>query len=384
VAEAAKCERCGQLNAADQRFCGGCGAPLVKTCPACGHANAAGFRFCGSCGSPLGVPPVEERRRATVVFADLSGFTRLSETLDPEEVTALVDRCMHRLGEAIERYGGVVANVAGDGLLAVFGVPRAHEDDPERAVHAGLEMQRCAREYAAEFGGLELRVGVNTGEMMFAPVGPDSRREPTVHGDAVNTASRLESAAPVGGVLVGAETYRATRSAFAYEPVTPDAHQAEGRARGRVDRGEGRWSSGKARALLGPDGRSRSRVGPADPDVAANRDGPAPAPGDDRRFRRDPQDAAGRRALTPRGIQGSGEHHLQRPLPSIRPGHHFLAPARDLVGGCGNPARRRERAQKARPRKPEPPLLEMIERVLARSNEGDRGRRRQSRQGLMP
>jgi class 3 adenylate cyclase len=228
VAEAAKCDRCGQENAVDQRFCGSCGAPLVKTCSVCGHSNVPGFRFCGSCGSPLDdgaaaedLGPVEERRWATVLFADLSGFTSISETLDPEEITALVDRCMHPIGETVERYGGVVANVAGDGLLAIFGVPRAHEDDPERAVRAGLEMQRWAREYTAEFGGLKLRVGVNTGEMMFAPVGPESHREPTVHGDAVNTASRLEAAAPIGGVLVGAETYKATRDAFAYEGVPP-------------------------------------------------------------------------------------------------------------------------------------------------------------------
>src|SRR3954451_13695605 len=104
---AAKCERCGEVNVAGQRFCGGCGAQLVK---------AFGL--------------VEERRWATVLFADLSGFTSLSETLDPEEVTVLVDRSMHRLGEAVGRYGGVIAQIAGDGLLAIFGVPTAHEDDP--------------------------------------------------------------------------------------------------------------------------------------------------------------------------------------------------------------------------------------------------------------
>jgi class 3 adenylate cyclase len=228
VAEATKCERCGQVSAADQRFCGSCGAPLVKTCSACGHSNAPGFRFCGRCGSPLddempvvAARPVEERRRATVLFADLSGFTSLSETLDPEDVSVLLDRCMQPLGETIERYGGVISNVAGDGLLAVFGVRRAHEDDPERAVRAALEMQRCVREQVADCSGLQLRVGVNTGEMMFAPAGPQSRREPTVHGDAVNTASRLETAAPVGGVLVGEETYSATHDSFAYEPVPP-------------------------------------------------------------------------------------------------------------------------------------------------------------------
>jgi class 3 adenylate cyclase len=222
------CERCGTVGTAGQRFCGMCGAPLERTCAACGQANPPEFRFCGSCGASLDaeapgptMPPVEERRLATALFADLSGFTRLSETLDPEEVTAVVDRCMTRLGDTVERYGGLVANVAGDGLLAVFGVPRAHEDDPERAVRAGLEMQRWTREQASDFGGLALRVGVNTGEMMFAPVGPDSRRDPTVHGDAVNTASRLETAAPVGSVLVGEETYNLTREAFAYSEMPP-------------------------------------------------------------------------------------------------------------------------------------------------------------------
>jgi class 3 adenylate cyclase len=228
VTNTTNCERCGQVNAAGQRFCGGCGAPLAKTCPACGHANSAEFRFCGSCGEALGdsaatqdTARVEERRWATVLFADLSGFTSRSETLDPEEVSGLVDRCMRRLGETIERYGGVIANVAGDGLLAIFGVPKAHEDDAERAVRAGLELQRCTREYESDFGGLELRVGVNSGEMMFASIGHESYREPTVYGDSVNTASRLESAAPVGGVLVGAETYQATCDAFAYEAVPP-------------------------------------------------------------------------------------------------------------------------------------------------------------------
>jgi class 3 adenylate cyclase/tetratricopeptide (TPR) repeat protein len=203
-----------------------CGTALTKRCGTCGRANPPESQFCGHCGSPLDdeeaavvARRVEERRRATVLFADLSGFTSVSETLDPEEVTALVDRCMQPLGETIERYGGVISNVAGDGLLAVFGVPRAHEDDPERAVRAGLEMQRCVREQVTDFGGLELRVGVNTGEMMFARVGPRSRREPTVYGDAVNTASRLETAAPVGGVLVGEETYSATRESFVYEQV---------------------------------------------------------------------------------------------------------------------------------------------------------------------
>jgi class 3 adenylate cyclase len=234
VAKPAICERCGQTGAAGQRFCGMCGAPLPRVCPACGHANPQGFRYCGDCGAELDGPPgepavaVEERRWATALFCDLSGFTSLSERLDPEEVRAVADRCVQSVGAVVDRFGGVVANVAGDGLLAIFGAPRAHEDDPERAVRAGLELQHRARERVDDFGGLQLRVGVNTGEMMFAPVGPEGRREPTVYGDAVNTASRIETAAPPGGVLVGEETFKVTRDKIAYEQMPPV--QAKGKA----------------------------------------------------------------------------------------------------------------------------------------------------------
>jgi class 3 adenylate cyclase len=165
--------------------------------------------------------PVEERRLATVVFADMSGFTSLSEHTDPEEVRAFVDRCVGLLSEIVDRYGGHLDKVIGDAVLAVWGAPIAYEDDPERAVRAALEMQACARDHAEEFGGLTLRVGVNTGELMFAPVGPDSHRAQTVMGDVVNTASRLQTSAPRGGVLVGEGTWRATRRSVQYEAVPP-------------------------------------------------------------------------------------------------------------------------------------------------------------------
>ena len=217
------CSQCRQENAASQRFCGTCGAPLTYTCPACGQENPAGFRFCGGCGHALHQPEAatltEERRLATVLFADLSGFTDYSGRTDPEDVRAMVDRCMAHMGEVVERFGASLTRVIGDQLMAVFGAPVAHEDDPERAVRTGLELQALAAEHRDEFGGLSLRVGVNTGEMMFAPVGPD--RSFTVMGDAVNVAARLQGAAPRGGVLVGAETARATARSIRYQSVEP-------------------------------------------------------------------------------------------------------------------------------------------------------------------
>jgi class 3 adenylate cyclase/tetratricopeptide (TPR) repeat protein len=165
----------------------------------------------------------EERRWVSVLFADLSGFTRASERMDPEDVRSLVDRCMALMGEIVVRYGGFVERVIGDQLVALFGAPVAHEDDAERAVRAALELQRCAREHVEAFGGLPLRVGVNTGEVMFAPLGPEGARHHTVMGDVVNTASRLQTAAPVEGILVGEETHRATCNAVRYAPVAPFA-----------------------------------------------------------------------------------------------------------------------------------------------------------------
>ena len=194
------CAKCGAANPMGQQFCGMCGASLTLACPRCATPAPAGARFCGNCGAALDgsdaasavhtPPPTAERRLATVVFADMSGFTSLSEHTDPEDVRALVDRCVALLSEIVDRYGGHLDKVIGDAVLAVWGAPVAYEDDPERAVRAALEMQACARDHAEEFGGLTLRVGVNTGELMFAPVGPDRHRVQTVMGDVVNTASR--------------------------------------------------------------------------------------------------------------------------------------------------------------------------------------------------
>lgn len=139
--------------------------------------------------------------------------------MDPEDVRTLVDRAMARMGAIVDSFGGFACRVIGDELMALFGAPTAHANDAERAVRAALEIQRRAGENAWDFGGLSLRIGLNTGEMMLAPLGPD--RNLTVSGDAVNTASRLQSSAPPGGILAGEETQRATRRAIRYEPWEP-------------------------------------------------------------------------------------------------------------------------------------------------------------------
>jgi class 3 adenylate cyclase len=231
MAGTAPCPSCAEVNDAAQRFCGRCGASLYLKCTSCGEDNPPGFRFCGSCGAPCqsngsastGAAEGEdgERRWVTVLFADLSGFTALSERTDPEEIRAMVDGCMTEMGEVVERFGGTVDKVIGDALMAVFGAPVAHEDDAERAVRAALEIQRRASEEAALFGGLCVRVGINTGEVIFAPVGPDGRRELTVMGDAVNTAARLQAAAPPEGVLLGEATHAVCAHAIACEAMEP-------------------------------------------------------------------------------------------------------------------------------------------------------------------
>ncbi len=231
MAAKVNCSICGELGEAEQRFCGHCGAALLQPCAACGESNPPGFRFCGACGAACetGSAPAQgseqrvdgERRWVTVLFADLSGFTALSERSDPEEMRSMVDGCMKEMGEVVQRFGGSVDKVIGDALMAVFGAPVAHEDDSERAVRAALEIQRRASEEAEVFGGLCVRIGINTGEVMFAPVGPDGCREFTVMGDAVNTAARLQAAAPSEGVLLGEQAHAACAHAIACEPVEP-------------------------------------------------------------------------------------------------------------------------------------------------------------------
>lgn len=185
------------------------------TCPACGAVVGPEARFCASCGRALTVTD-DERRVVTVVFADLVGYTALSERLDPEQVKNLVDRCFDRLASDVNEFGGRVDKIIGDAMVALFGAPMAHEDDAERAVRAALRMHQTLSTEADAIGAaLQLRIGVNTGEVLVGAM--HAAGSVTAMGDVVNTASRLQSAAEPGEVLVGPATHAATRQTVAYE-----------------------------------------------------------------------------------------------------------------------------------------------------------------------
>ena len=188
-------------------------------CPSCAAAVPEGSRFCPSCGHALSVLPNEERRIVTVLFADLVGFTTLAEYMDPEQAKRLVDRSFARLVDDITDFGGRVDKLLGDGILALFGAPVAHEDDPERAVRAGLRMQETLARtmaHSTRDGAVDIRmrVGINTGEVL---VGTLAGTEYTAMGDVVNTASRLQSMAPPGRVIVGESTFALTAHTIDYE-----------------------------------------------------------------------------------------------------------------------------------------------------------------------
>lgn len=220
------CAACGAQALSSERFCGQCGAPLARVCPACGAENPADHRFCGSCGTALTASvspspatasePLSERRLVSVLFADLVGFTTLSEHRDPEEVRELLSSYFERCRTVIERYGGTVEKFIGDAVMAVWGTPVAREDDAERAVRAALALTQMVGSLIGEVGlpELRLRAGVLTGN---AAVEVGAEGEGMVLGDAVNTASRLQSIAKPGTVLVDDATRRASEAAIAYE-----------------------------------------------------------------------------------------------------------------------------------------------------------------------
>jgi class 3 adenylate cyclase/tetratricopeptide (TPR) repeat protein len=234
----AGCPRCQAANPEGYRFCGNCGAALqAHVCPSCGAANPEGQPFCGQCGARLALEvagaeleaatsstdpagsvrsaadevPVEERKLATVLFADVVGFTSLAERTDPEVVARMVDGAFQELARVVAEHGGTVDKYMGDSLMAVFGVPVAHDDDAERAVAAGLAMRRLG-------GDLVFSIGVNSGEVMVGAVGGTGV---TVIGDTVNVAARLEKAAGPGEVLCGRLTTELARHRVEFEERQP-------------------------------------------------------------------------------------------------------------------------------------------------------------------
>lgn len=190
----------------------------MVACAVCAHPVPSGARFCPNCGASVTNRLTEERRVVTVLFADLVGSTSLAENLDPERVKRLIDSCFERLVADIEAFGGQVDKLLGDAIIALFGAPVAHEDDAERAVRAALRMHETLALFAsgrADAASLQMRVGINTGEVL---VGTLAGIDYTAMGDVVNMASRLQSLAPPGGVLVGAATAALLSPSIARQP----------------------------------------------------------------------------------------------------------------------------------------------------------------------
>ena len=222
----AACLNCGSDNAADARFCAACGSPLAVTCSVCGSPIPPDGRFCPSCGTPVDVAASagsEERKVVSILFADVTGSTELGEQLDPERFRQVMQAYAEAMREEIQAEGGTVEKFIGDAVMAAFGVPVAHEDDPERALRAsGRMLARLGRlngELAASHGvTLQIRIGINTGEVLA--VTAPTPGEAMATGDAVNTAARLQSLAEPGTVLVSERTANAVRG-FVFEDRGP-------------------------------------------------------------------------------------------------------------------------------------------------------------------
>ncbi len=226
------CPNCHTHNPAGAKYCVNCGYSLPESCPHCGVETPVAARFCLNCGSPLARPPlnpvpaahdpdpaadldsslealnrrarvVGERRVVTALFCDVTGSTAMAEQLDPEDWVMIMNGAFGHLIRPVYRYEGTVARLMGDAILAFFGAPVAHEDDPERAVLAGLEMLSTIKPYCERirqrFGlDFNVRVGINTGPVVVGEVGSELAMEYTAMGDAVNVAARIEETAAPG------------------------------------------------------------------------------------------------------------------------------------------------------------------------------------------
>ncbi len=250
-----RCPTCHSENPAGVRVCAQCSSELYLVCAQCGFEIPADFQFCGRCATPLSkeadadqaqdilIPAHAvrdiadklldsqerlggERRNITVVFVDLSSFTQQTEKLDPEDVYVVVGDYLRLLVDQIHRFGGHVDKFTGDGIMALFGAPKAHENDPERALKAALAIQHSLIELEGKTRktvpmSLQARIGVNSGIVVVGTVGTDISLDYTAMGDVVNVAARLETEAEPGSVLVSHTTYELTKSLFEFENVGP-------------------------------------------------------------------------------------------------------------------------------------------------------------------
>ena len=250
-----KCPACRFENPEGSTFCGECGASLQAEviCPSCGAKPPPGFKFCNKCGhdlrEPLEAPPIDysqpqsytpkslaekilttrgsiegERKLVTVLFADVANYTSLSEKLDLEEVHRIMDGCFRNLVEEIHRHEGTIDKFTGDGVMALFGAPLAHEDHAQRACYAALAIQRAMGEYGEkikkDYGVVfQMRVGLNSGPVIVGTIGDDLRMDYTAIGDTTNLASRMETMAAPGTIRVSENTHRLAQDYFQFESL---------------------------------------------------------------------------------------------------------------------------------------------------------------------
>ena len=278
------------------RFCGQCGSPLAQRCPHCDTEVPPGFRFCGHCGKSLqdaAAPPAApapadqtvytpkhladkilrsraalegERRQVTVLFADVAGFTALAEKLDPELVHRIMNGCFERISAEVHRFEGTINQYTGDGVMALFGAPIAHEDSPRRGVHAALGIQRALADYATELREqhgltLAMRIGLNTGSVVVGRIGDDLRMDYTAVGDTTNLAARMQQAARPGTVVVTDATHKLVEGFF--ETVDLGLREVKGHTPvrawevGRTRGGGSRITAARERGLTPYVGRAR-------------------------------------------------------------------------------------------------------------------------------
>ncbi len=228
-----KCPKCQIDNPDGIKFCGQCGTELKKICPNCHFANPPQFKFCGECGHQLEeavtrkiAPSIEgERKQVTVLFSDLSGYTTISERLDPEEVKKIMSQIFGEITSVVNKYDGTIEKFIGDAVMVLFGVPKAHEDDPIRAIRAAEEIHGVVGTISTQFDDeigkpLSMHTGINTGLVVTGEVTME-KGTLGVTGDTVNVASRLSGLAKPGEILVGQDTYLQAGGYFTFEKMEP-------------------------------------------------------------------------------------------------------------------------------------------------------------------